>query len=210
VGKTKAKLTIKNDGAGSLFELLAPAFGVIASTCRAGAPVYITCPPGREFGTFTAAMDSAGLDWRQTLMWAKNAMVLGRSDYHYKHEPILYGFTPGGEGRKGRGGDRWFGTNKATSVFEFDKPTANSEHPTMKPVGLIQAMLANSLPPGGVVFDPFAGSGSTLIAAHGLRSRAYCVELDPRYADVILHRFQEHTDIVPKLDGKPVSFQVQD
>lgn len=76
----------------------------------------------------------------------------------------------------------------------------------MKPVGLITAMLSNSLPPGGVVFDPFAGSGSTLIAAHGLRSRAFCVELDPAYADVILRRFEEHTGVVPTLDGEPVSF----
>ena len=76
----------------------------------------------------------------------------------------------------------------------------------MKPVELIQAMLRNSLPPNGTVFDPFAGSGSTLIAAHGLRSRAVCVELDPRYADVILTRFELHTGRVPTLKGKPVSF----
>lgn len=85
-------------------------------------------------------------------------------------------------------------------------PERNAEHPTMKPVALIEAMLANSLPPGGVVYDPFSGSGSTLIAAHGRGARAFCVELDPRYADVILRRFQAHTGIVPTLDGAPVSF----
>ncbi|MGC7194488.1 DNA methyltransferase, partial [Mycobacteroides abscessus subsp. abscessus] len=92
---------------------------------------------------------------------------------------------PGGEGRLGRGGARWFGDNKSTTVFEVDKPARNAEHPTMKPVALIDAMLANSLPPGGVVLDPFSGSGSTLIAAHGRQSRCFGVELDPRYADVI-------------------------
>jgi DNA modification methylase len=139
-------------------------------------------------------------------VWIKNVMVLGRSDYHYKHEPIFYGFTPGGEGRRGRGGERWHGDNSQTTVFPFDKPSRNTEHPTMKPVALIDAMLKNSLPPGGIVFDPFGGSGSTLIAAHDRGCRAFCVELDPRYADVILTRFQRHTGIVPVLDGEPVSF----
>lgn len=123
-----------------------------------------------------------------------------------QNDGILYGFVDGGEGRKGRGGERWFGGNNETTVFEIDKPPRNAEHPTMKPVALIDAMLANSLPAGGVVLDPFSGSGSTLIAAHGRQSRAFCVELDPRYADVILRRFEAHTGIVPTLDGEPVSF----
>ena len=76
----------------------------------------------------------------------------------------------------------------------------------MKPVALINAMLANSLPPGGVVFDPFGGSGSTLIAAHGRGARALLVELDPNYADVIIRRYQQHTGIVPELDGQKISF----
>lgn len=206
VGKTKAALTIQNDGAAGLLGLLDPAFRVMAAVCRPGAPVYIACPPGPEFGTFVSAMASGGLSWRQTLIWVKNAMVLGRSDYHYRHEPILYGFTPGGDGRLGRGGQRWQGDNKATTVFEIAKPARNADHPTMKPVALIDAMLANSLPPGGVVFDPFAGSGSTLIAAHSRGGRAFCVELDPKYADVILKRFEAHTGITPTLDGQPVSF----
>lgn len=206
VGKTKAALRIQNDGAGGLLDLLTPAFEVIAAVCQPGSPVHIACPPGPEFATFVDAMRAAGLSWRQTLIWVKNALVLGRSDYHYQHEPVLYGFTPGGEGRKGRGGARWFGDNKQTSIFEVARPARSEDHPTMKPVGLITAMLSNSLPPGGVVFDPFAGSGSTLIAAHGLRSRAFCVELDPAYADVILRRFEEHTGMIPTLDGEPVSF----
>lgn len=205
VGKTKDALRIQNDGSTGLFDLLAAAFGVAANVCRGGAPVYVA-HADTERVTFETAMDSAGLVVRQNLIWAKNTMVMGRSDYHYKHEPILYGFTPGGEGRLGRGGKRWFGDNSQTTVFEFDKPARNAEHPTMKPVALIDAMLANSLPPGGVVLDLFAGSGSTLIAAHGRQSRAFCVELDPRYADVILRRFEAHTGIVPTLEGEPVSF----
>lgn len=226
VGGTKAALTIKNDGAEGLRDLLDAAFGVLASVCKPGAPVYVA-HADTERMTFESAMRGAGLLVRQNLVWVKNSLVLGRSDYHYQHEPILtadvpgvededdgglahepvlYGFTGGGSGRLGRGGDRWFGDNRQTTVFQFPKPPRNAEHPTMKPVALIDAMLANSLPAGGVVFDPFSGSGSTLIAAHGRQSRCFGVELDPRYADVILRRFEEHTGVVPELDGEQVSF----
>lgn len=220
VGKTKDALTIKNDGAEGLGELLGAAFDVVSAVCRPGAPVYVA-HADTERVTFESALLAAGLLVRQNLVWVKNSLVMGRSDYHYQHEPvllaevddadpdhepILYGFTDGGSGRLGRGGERWFGDNRQSTVFVFPKPARNPDHPTMKPVALIDAMLANSLPPGGVVLDPFSGSGSTLIAAHGRQSRAFCVELDPRYADVILRRFQAHTSIVPTLDGEPVSF----
>nr|WP_225422019.1 DNA methyltransferase [Mycobacteroides chelonae] len=199
-------MRIQNDVTGGLFELLKAAFDVVAAVARPGAPVYVA-HADTERTTFESAMDSAGLQVRQNLVWVKNMMALGRSDYQYRHEPILYGFAPGGGGRLGRGGERWFGDNKSTTVFEVDKPARNAQHPTMKPVALIDAMLANSLPQGGVVLDPFAGSGSTLIAAHGRQSRCFGVELDPRYADVILQRFEEHTGIVPALDGEPAVYE---
>lgn len=205
VGKTKDALTIKNDGAGGLAGLLLGAFGVVSEVCKPGAPVYVA-HADTERVTFETAMLDSGLLVRQNLVWVKNTMVMGRSDYHYKHEPILYGFVRADSGRLGRGGSRWHGNNSQTTVFTFDKPSRNAEHPTMKPVALIDAMLNNSLPPGGVVFDPFGGSGSTLIAAHNRCSRAFLVELDPRYADVILRRFEQHTGITPKLDGLEVSF----
>jgi DNA modification methylase len=197
-GKTKDALTIKNDGAGGLRKLLDDAFTVLATVCRPGAPVYVA-HADTERVTFETSMRGAGLLVRQNLVWVKNVMVMGRSDYHYQHEPVLYGFTPGGTGRLGRGGDRWLGDNSQTTVFEVDRPSRSTEHPTMKPVALIDAMLANSCPPGGTVFDPFAGSGSTLIAAHGRGARALCVELDPGYGDVILRRFEEHTGTAPVL-----------
>jgi DNA modification methylase len=206
VGKTKDALTIQNDGSGGLPGLLAGAFTVVAEVCLPGAPVYVACPPGPEFRHFCSAFVEGGLLWRQTLAWVKNTMVLGRSDYHYKHETILYGFVPADSGRLGRGGERWHGDNSQTTVFPFDKPSRSAEHPTMKPVALIDAMIKNSLPPGGIVFDPFGGSGSTLIAAHDRGCRAFLVELDPRYADVILHRYEAHTGDTPTLDGEPVSF----
>ncbi|QNJ56396.1 DNA methyltransferase [Gordonia phage Portcullis] len=195
VGKTKESLTIENDGAKDLPALLAGAYRTILNAARAGAPVYVACPPGPEFAHFCNGMLASGIQWRQTLAWVKNTIVLGRSDYHYRHESILYGFTPGqkGSGRLGRGGDRWFGDNSQATTLFYDKPPANKDHPTMKPVDLIGHMLGNSCPPGGLVFDPFGGSGSTMAAAHVTGRRAALVELDPKYGEVILERYEAMT-----------------
>jgi DNA modification methylase len=197
--------SIDNDGVAGLPELIASAFCVVVEVCKPGSPVYV-CHADTKRQAFESSLVEAGVSVRQNLIWVKDRIVPGRSDYHYRHEPILYGFTPGGSGRLGRGGPKWSGDHKQTTVFEVQRPSQNKEHPTMKPVALIDAMLQNSLPPGGIVFDPFGGSGSTLIAAHNRGCRAFCVELDPRYADVILTRFQRHTGVVPVLDGEPVSF----
>jgi site-specific DNA-methyltransferase (adenine-specific) len=201
VGKTKDALTIQNDGADGLQDLLASAFAVATTALRPGAPVYIAHPPGPLSLDFANAFLNAGWLLRQTLIWVKDSMVLGRSDYHYRHEPLLYGFTdaPAGSGRLGRGGDRWFGDNAQTSVIEVPKPSRNKDHPTMKPVELVTHCLRNSCPPGGVVYEPFGGSGTTLMAAHTTSRIARVVELDPRYIDVICRRFQEHTGVLPVL-----------
>lgn len=200
VGKTKDALTIQNDGATDLPELLAGAFAVATVALKPGAPVYVAHADTARI-VFETAMKDAGWLVRQNLIWAKDTMVLGRSDYHYRHEPILYGFTdaPAGSGRLGRGGDRWYGDNAQTTVFEVPKPARNTEHPTSKPVDLITAGLRNSCPPDGIVYEPFGGSGSTLIAAHTTGRSARVVELDPRYADVIARRYQEHTGELPVL-----------
>lgn len=201
VGKTKQALTIQNDGAADLPELLAGAFAVATAVLRPGAPVYVAHPPGPLALDFGRAFLDAGWLLRQTLIWVKDALVLGRSDYHYRHEPILYGFTdaPTGSGRLGRGGDYWFGDNAQTSVLEVAKPARSDAHPTMKPVELITRCLTNSCHPGGLVYEPFGGSGSTLIAAHTTGRTARVVELDPRYVDVICRRYQEHTGTLPVL-----------
>lgn len=257
VGKTKDALRIENDGAAGLRQLLLDAFSVAIRVLRPGAPVYVAHADTERI-TFETSMEATGILVRQNLVWVKNTIVMGRSDYHYKHEPILhgeaevqdddgtgdepelldddgradaqaaaaesrdevpetprehtpllYGFAPGGKGRLGRGGKRWYGDNKQATVFDFPKPPANRDHPTMKPVALIVAQLENSLRPGGIVFDPFGGSGSTMIAAHQHGSSARLVELDPRYADVICRRWQEHTGQTPRrwADGEPVDFR---
>ena len=119
-------------------------------------------------------------------------MVLGHADYHYRHEPLLFGYKPG-PGRLGRGGRGWHGGQDQTSVFEVPRPKASREHPTMKPVALIEACLRNSSAGEALVLDPFAGSGSTLIACHRLGRRAFLMEIDPRYCDVIRERWRRFT-----------------
>lgn len=196
-GKTKKALKIKNDGSDGLPGLLAGAYAVATAALKPGAPVYIAHPPGALSKVFTEAFFVAGWRFHEGLVWVKDSMVLGHSDYHYRHEPLQYGYTAG-EGRRGRGGDGWFGDNSQTSVFEVPRPKRSEAHPTMKPCALVSAMLSNSCPPGGLVYEPFSGSGSTIIACHSLGLRAAAVELDPRYVDVACRRFQELTGIVPR------------
>lgn len=222
-GKTEEKLRIKGDSKGDLARLLTESFANAADYLAPGAPVYVA-HADTERVVFETALRETGYIPRQNLIWVKNTMVLGHSDYHYRHEPImeavlegdedgkehspiLYGFAGGGEGRLGRGGARWFGTNNRTTVFEFPKPASSRDHPTMKPVDLVLAMFANSLRRGRIVLDPFGGSGSTLIAAeiHGSPSRL--MELDPRYCDVICARWMDHTGKVPYRETSGAVFQ---
>lgn len=211
-------MTIKNDGRDEAIAVFRDAVVTMLATVRPGAPVYVAHSDAVR-GEFQAALEEAGVALRQTLVWVKDALVLGHADYHWKHEPILagdfpdadhepvtYGFAPGGEGRLGRGGPHWHGDNRQTTVFEVARPKASRLHPTMKPVELIESMLRNSCAPGELVFDPFAGSGSTLIAAHRSSAVALLCELDPVYADVICQRWEEHTGIIPVRGGLAVSF----
>lgn len=194
--KAKGGKTIGNDGAAGLPAFLTDLFTATTAITKPGAPTYIAHADTERINFETTATD-AGWSIRQNLIWVKNSLVMGRSDHHYRHEPILYGFAPGGDGRLGRGGTRWYGDNAQTTVFEIDRPSRNKDHPTMKPVALIVAQLKNSLAPGGTVYDPCAGSGSTLIAADTLSSTAVVTDLDPRYVDVILKRYETLTGTFP-------------
>ena len=195
VGKTPAALTIANDQADGIPELLGAAFAAADAALEASARFYV-CSPAGPLGTeFRIAVREAGWRLHQSLAWVKQSSVLGHSDYHYQHEDVLYGWKPG-SGRPGRGrhrGSRWYGDNRQASVLFVDRPTRSADHPTMKPVGLIAAMLRNSSRRGEVVLDPFAGSGSTLIACEQLERRCFAVEIDPGYCDVIRRRYNEFT-----------------
>jgi DNA modification methylase len=199
-GKTRARLRIQYDGGGGLRELLEASFAAIDAALAPGAPLYVAAPGGPLGLTFGAAFCEAGWLLRQTLVWVKDAMVLGRSDYHYAHEQILYGYKPG-PGRLGRGGRGWHGDDSQTTVLEFDRPRASREHPTMKPPELVESCLRNSSRRREAVLDPFAGSGSTLIACERAGRRARLVELDPGYCDVICARYERLTDRTARLLG---------
>lgn len=208
VGKTRNALTIQNDGADGIDALLASVFDAVLAVTLPGSAWYVATPAGPIHLRFGLALPERGI-LRQQLIWDKGTMVLGHSDYHYAHEGIYYGYTPmpTGKGRAGRGGIvGWHGPHSAISILRHPKPSRNKEHPTMKPVSLIAECLTNSTGVGDWVVDPFGGSGSTLIAAHGLGRKAALVELDPRYADVICRRFQEYTGILPTRDGEPHDF----
>ena len=195
VGKTKDAKTIRNDAAAGLPALLDAALANAAGALVPGAPFYLAHPAGALALTFESAVDRSPFTVHQGLVWLKNSMVLGHSDYHYRHEPIIYGFNAG-PGRSGRGShpaSRWFGDNCQTSVLAFDRPAVSEAHPTMKPVGLVAYCLSNSTPVDGLVLDPFAGSGTTLIAAEQTHRRCCCIEIDPAYCDVIVSRFEALT-----------------
>jgi DNA modification methylase len=195
VGKTKDALTIQNDGASDLPKLLQGAYASATAALEPGAPFYIAHPPGALHLEFWLAAREASWHIHEELIWVKDSMVLGHSDYHLKHEPILYGWTQG-EGRSGRGNhesSRWYGDNAQTSVLEFDRPKQSLEHPTMKPTELIEYCIRNSSPKRGIVLDLFGGSGSTLIAAEQTGRKAYLMEIDPGYCDVIVRRWETVT-----------------
>jgi DNA modification methylase len=190
VGKTARALRISGDRKEGLEDLLRGAFAA-AGTVLSPA-VYVCHPAGALQVTFLEAFIAQGWQLRHTLVWVKDQMVLGHGDYHYRHEPIAFGYAPG-PGKRGRGGRGWYGGNDQDSVLEVPRPAASTEHPTMKPVELIRRCLANSCPPEGAVLDPFSGSGSTIVACEVLGLRGFGVELDPGYCDVILRRFEELT-----------------
>jgi len=192
VGKTKDALRIQNDGSAGLPALLAAAFRCATTACIEGAAFYIARPPGALSVTFGVAILEAGWRLHEELQWVKDSMVLGHSDYHLKHETVVFGYMPG-PGRRGRGGEGWYGDNSQTSVFNVDRPKASPDHPTGKPVDLIVPMLQNSTTPTGLVLDLFGGSGSTLIACETIGRRCAMMELDPRYADVIVRRWEAFT-----------------
>jgi DNA modification methylase len=193
VGKTKDALTIENDGADGLEALLHGAFHSMDRVLEPGSPIYVAHPPGPLSVTFGNCFLQAGWQLRQTLVWDKGSIVLGHSDYHYRHEPILYGYKRAESGRRGRGGEGWYGDNAQASVLEFPKPSRSEAHPTMKPVELVEKCLLNSSERAAVVFEPFSGSGTTLLACEKTARTCRAVELDPKFVQVAIERWEALT-----------------
>ncbi len=175
VGKTDDALTIQNDGADDLRTLLRITFNAIIRVTKPGAAWYVTAPAGPQFLDFAIVLTELEV-WRQTLVWVKDSMVLGHSDYHYRHEAIFYGWTPGAAHHA-------IPTRDQTTIWECDRPKRSSLHPTMKPVDLFKRMILNSTHPDGMVLDPFLGSGTTARAAMLCERRFIGIEIAEEYCN---------------------------
>jgi site-specific DNA-methyltransferase (adenine-specific) len=186
-GKTKDALTIKNDSMGDdqFRQFLRDSYTAADMVMKPGAVFYIWHADSEGYN-FRGAAKDAGWTVRQCLIWKKSTMVMGRQDYHWKHEPCLYGWKDGA-------GHLWAADRKQTTILEFDKPSRNGEHPTMKPVGLFEYQMLNNTKGGDIILDSFGGSGTTLIAAEKNGRIARIMELDPKYCDVIVKRWEDFT-----------------
>lgn len=186
-GGTKDKLKIKNDEMGDeqFRQFLRDAYTAADMVMKPGAVFYIWHADSEGYN-FRGAAQDAGWKVRQCLIWKKSSMVMGRQDYHWKHEPCLYGWKEGAS-------HLWAADRKQTTILEFEKPSRNGEHPTMKPVALFEYQLLNNTKGGDQVLDSFGGSGTTLIAAEKNGRVARLMELDPKYCDVIVKRWQDFT-----------------
>lgn len=186
-GKTKDKLKIKNDKMDNdnFRQFLTDAFSNADMVMKPGAVFYIWHADSEGYN-FRGACFDAGWTVRQCLIWNKNSMVMGRQDYQLKHEPCLYGWKEGA-------GHLWASDRKQTTVINFDKPTRNDMHPTMKPIPLFDYQIKNNTKGGDVVLDLFGGSGTTIMACEQNGRRGYSMEYDPRYVDVIVDRWEKFT-----------------
>jgi site-specific DNA-methyltransferase (adenine-specific) len=186
-GGTKEKLTIKNDSMSNdtFRQFLRDAYSAADAVMKKGAVFYIWHADSEGYN-FRGAASDVGWPIRQCLIWKKSSLVMGRQDYHWMHEPCLYGWKEGAA-------HLWATDRKQTTILEFAKPSRNGEHPTMKPVELFEYQMLNNTKGSDVVLDSFAGSGTTAIACEKHGRLARLMELDPRYCDVIIKRWQEFT-----------------
>ena len=195
-------LVIANDSMpdSEFHDFLVRFYRAAADAMKPGASFYIF-HADNEGLNFRSALKESGLTLRQTLIWVKNSMTLGRQDYQWRHEPCLYGWKDGTH--------RWYGDRKQTTCLEFDRPTVSKQHPTMKPVRMFEYLIKQSTKSGEIVADFFGGSGSTMIAAESLGRKARLMELDPHYCDVIRKRWAEFVHgegcdwqaLTPKAEG---------
>lgn len=180
-------LKIKNDNMDNdnFRKFLTDAFSTADSVMKEGAVFYIWHADSEGYNFRGACFDN---NWkvRQCLIWNKNSMVMGRQDYHWKHEPCLYGWKDGAS-------HLWASDRKQTTILDFDKPTKNAEHPTMKPIKLFDYQIKNNTKKEDIVLDLFGGSGTTLIACEQNERISYNMELDPKYVDVIIDRWETYT-----------------
>ena len=197
-GKAKKDRRIKNDNLGSEFyAFLLAAMSNLVGACKGA--IYI-CMSSSELDTLQKSFREAGGKWSTFIIWAKNTFTLGRSDYQRQYEPILYGWKEGSE-------HFWCGARDQGDVWYFNKPVKNDLHPTMKPVELVERAIRNSSKTRDIVLDLFGGSGSTLIACEKSHRSARLMELDPKYVDVIVRRWEEYSGKEAYLESNQLTFE---
>jgi DNA modification methylase len=185
--KASDGLTIENDSlkGDEFYQFLLKAFTNMAAHLEKGGAAYVF-HADTEGLNFRKAFIDAGFHLAGVCIWVKNSLVLGRSDYQWQHEPILYGFLQNGR-------HPWYSDRKQTTIWNFDKPKRNKDHPTSKPLDLLSYPIKNSSQENAIVLDTFGGSGSTMMACEQMNRICYMSELDPKYASVILRRYVEDT-----------------
>ncbi len=195
---------IKNDNMENdkFYQFLFDAYKCMFDAMADDASIYVF-HADTEGLNFRKAFNDAGFYLSGCCIWKKQSLVLGRSPYQWQHEPVLYGWKKNGK-------HQWYTGRKETTIWEFDKPKKNGDHPTMKPIPLLAYPIMNSTMTNGVVLDPFGGSGSTLIACEQTDRICYTVELDEKFCDVIVNRFIEQAgtdiDVFVERDGKQYTY----
>ena len=196
--KARKDRRIKNDNLGSEFyTFLLAAMTNILGVCKGA--IYV-CMSSSELDTLQKAFREAGGKWSTFIIWAKNTFTLGRADYQRQYEPILYGWKEGSQ-------HFWCGARDQGDVWFYSKPARNDLHPTMKPVELVERAIRNSSKTRDIVLDLFGGSGSTLIACEKSHRSARLTELDPKYVDVIVRRWEEYTGKEACLEATRLTFE---
>lgn len=196
---------IKNDKMENhaFYEFLLAAFTQMENVMTNEASIYVFHADTEGYN-FRRAFQETGFYLSGTCIWKKNSLVLGRSPYQWQHEPVLFGW-------KKKGKHRWYSGRKETTIWEYDKPKRNKEHPTMKPIPLMAYPIMNSSTSNSIVLDPFGGSGSTLIACEQIDRICYTMELDEKFADVIVKRYIEQAgqalDVYAERDGVVFAYQ---
>lgn len=196
-GGTKDALKILNDkkSDSEFYEFLYNAFINLSKNIKRGGSAYIFHADSEGFN-FRKAFTESGFLMKQCLIWEKNSLVIGRQDYQWMHEPILYGWLEGAA-------HSWYSDRKQTTLLKFDRPSRSREHPTMKPVSLVAYLIKNSSKQDDIVLDTFLGSGTTMVASHQLGRKCYGMELDPKYCKVIIDRMKLlDSSIVIKKNGE--------
>jgi site-specific DNA-methyltransferase (adenine-specific) len=182
-GGSKKREKIANDKLDDFPKFLYDVYTTISTALKKGGAIYVW-HASSETHNFIQQFLNAGFLFKSYIVWNKNNSTFGRSDYHWKHEPCIYGWLDGAS-------HKWYGDRKQTTVWDIERPSRSDEHPTMKPIPLCSKPLENSSKQGDVVLDVFLGSGSTMVAAHQLKRKCFGMELDPKYCQVIIDRMRK-------------------